>query len=697
MISLFGQLRPGFGNGLAPWLLVPLIGAAGSVGCAPEPVGHPNIILMMADDMGMGDTSAYQDFTGNPDDLQVHTPSMERLANIGVRFTDAHTPSSRCTPTRYGLLTGRYPWRNRLKHWVLFGTQGDPMIEADRPTIASMLRDEGYATAMFGKWHVGLRYRRSDGSPADAWADADLTQPLHTSPLDHGFDEARYTSRSHGTSGPHAPEEDVGNGPGHVHGRVVAAATGRGKRLETTGDDAYVLHRLGSRHSDNAMRFLSHHISSDETSFRPFFLYYPSNSNHGPYTPDESIGGVPVAGAGRTVSGAPMDNRHDYIYENDVALGRMLDWLEETDDPRNGGRRLIETTIVIFTSDNGAERDSDTATGPFRSNKGSAYEGGHRVPFIVSWPDGGVGDGDSSTPGTTNRTPISLTDMYATFAEVVGAQLPDLRSGGKGAEDSFSVLSAFRGERLAERPPLFFNDHKEEGEDPAAAAIRIDSPRVGTSVEEGQWKLFFDPSLLREGNAQPTELFNLATDPMETTNLLAKSELAPLVGHLTAQALLHRNSGGHRLAPLASRQSTTIDWTEGEPVVGDALGMVVSVDSEGEIVTGDGGLGVRGGTSDAVDNGEALLFRFAADVIVESAAIYCAEEAVGGFYRVGPGAPLAIYCINGDIDHKDQSGILSDIGILRQGESLRLDSGGHFGTEQPGEWWLRRLTVRALQ
>ena len=122
----------------------------------------PNIILLMADDMGMGDTSAFQDFTGNADNVQLHTPQMERLARMGVRFTDAHTPSSRCTATRYGLLTGRYPWRSRLKCWVLFGSQGDPLIEADRPTIATMLHEAGYATGMVGKWHVGLRYRQSN-------------------------------------------------------------------------------------------------------------------------------------------------------------------------------------------------------------------------------------------------------------------------------------------------------------------------------------------------------------------------------------------------------------------------------------------------------------------------------------------------------------------------------------------------------
>ena len=176
--------------------------------CSVEPLpDSPNIVLMMADDMGMGDTSAYQDFTGNPAGLQLHTPHMERLARMGVRFTDAHTPSSRCSPTRYGLLTGRYAWRNRLKHWVLFGAQGDPMIEQGRPTIASLLRGNGYVTAMYGKWHVGLRYQRADGLPAAGWEDADLTKPLHTSPLDHGFDYARITSRSHGTSGPSAPEQ----------------------------------------------------------------------------------------------------------------------------------------------------------------------------------------------------------------------------------------------------------------------------------------------------------------------------------------------------------------------------------------------------------------------------------------------------------------------------------------------------------
>ena len=230
----------------------------------------PNIVLFMADDMGLGDTSAYQNFTGNADDEQIHTPHMERLARMGIRFTDAHTPSSRCSPTRYSLLTGRYAWRNRLKHWVLFGAQGDPMIEADRPTLGTLMQAAGYRTGMVGKWHVGLRYRQADGRPAAGWDDADLTRPLFDTPLDHGFDFARYTSRSHGTSGATRDNRRRPNdrtqaiGPGHLHGRTAIGATGDGKRLIEDDPRAYVLSELGGRHSDHAIEFLSQHLRGGE-------------------------------------------------------------------------------------------------------------------------------------------------------------------------------------------------------------------------------------------------------------------------------------------------------------------------------------------------------------------------------------------------------------------------------------------------
>ena len=692
--------------------------------CYPAFAIQPNIILMMADDMGMGDTSAYQDFTGNHDDVQVHTPNMERLARQGIRFTDAHTPSSRCSPTRYGLLTGRYPWRNRLKHWVLFGSQGDPMIEADRPTIASLLREAGYATGMVGKWHVGLRYRRSDGKPAAGWADADLKQPLHTGPVDHGFEFARFTSRSHGTSGPdptvkkgknrNGPKQNIG--PGHIHERMAIGATGNGKSLVDSGPNAYVLKRLGSRHSDHAIDFLQTHIGGEKSKQRPFFLYYPANSNHGPYTPDTAIADHQVAGAARSISGQPMSKRYDFIYENDVALGRLLDWLSDTEDPRNPGKYLIETTLVIFTSDNGAEKDSDIATGPFRSHKGSVYEGGHRVPFIAAWPDGGIGDGDKSTNGQTNDSPIGLQDLYATFSEIAGVKLPDVRAGEKGGEDSFSVLSALKGATLKSRPPLFFNDHSQAKDDRAVVAMRLDSPQIGGKPYPGKWKLFFDAGLLRAGKANPFELYELSNDQWEANNLIDQRDLKPLIEHLTAVASLHRNSAGHRCAEIASPSHRLIDFRSSGELVSRLEGSnsidhsllidselirmkITAAGSEEAKFNCDGsGLGISANGSRAVDRNEAILVQFDSDVIIESAALIAGKEGVcGGFYRLGNAAPLAVYCIDADNDAQDQSGVLSDIGVLKAGTTLRLDSSPHFGVEQPGVWRLQSIAIRLLR
>ncbi|MCP4847185.1 MAG: arylsulfatase [Verrucomicrobiaceae bacterium] len=667
----------------------------------------PNVVLMMADDMGMGDTSAYQEFTGNADSVQLYTPQMERLARMGMLFTDAHTPSSRCSSTRYGLLTGRYPWRNRLKYWVLFGVQGDPMIEADRPTLATLFSSRGYATAMVGKWHVGLRYSRADGSPADSWNDADLTRPLAASPLDFGFHFSRITSRSHGTSGPDAGNKGVrvgknkrgdrnrpnqAIGPGHVHGRISVSANGNGKQLHKDGPNAYILSELGSRHSGSAMEFLNGHVSGKLSGKKPFFLYYAANSNHGPYTPDVQIGEKKIKGAGRMVSEEKAGIRGDFIHENDVALGRLIDYLAKTDDPRRPGSKLLGNTIVIFTSDNGAEIAAKSATGPLRSNKGSAFEGGHRVPFIVSWPEGGVGNGNPSSPGKTSAELLALQDLYATFSAILGAELPDLRRGEKGAEDSFNTLPSWRGQRLAARP-LFHNDHKEAKDDPAACAFRLDSPRVGEKTWTGKWKLFLDAALLRGGQANPYALYDLSRDPGEQENLLDQPALQPLIGELTRLALLHRNAGGHRISDFSPSRRIVFDWRkdkqpEGLQPVINTLG--------GKIGINDHGLGVTGGKSAQVDSGEAILISFEKDVLIESAAIVAGTGSCGGFYRMGKNAPLAIYCVDADIDSKDQSGILSDLGVLRAGDVLRLDSSPHHGVEAPGDWALRELVVRLL-
>lgn len=667
---------------------------------------RPNVILFMADDMGMGDSSAYQFLTKNSDAQQILTPAMQRLANMGMLFTDAHTPSSRCTPTRYGLLTGRYPWRDRMKHWVLFGVQGDPLIEKDRPTLATLFRSCGYATAMVGKWHLGLRYTRQDGRPAAGWEDADLTKDVFDGPCDHGFDYARFTSRSHGTSGPDAgttglragknkkgdrntPSQSIG--PGHIHNRRVIGATGQGKQLIKKGENAYDLHSLGSRHSDHAMEFLNQHLRNQETSFDPFFLYYPSNSNHGPYTVDRKIGDKEVKGAGRMVSGDPASVRLDYIYENDIALGRLLDFLERTRDPRRPSKKLLDNTLVIFTSDNGAEVPSKTATGPFRSNKGSCYEGGHRVPFILSWPNGEIGNGNAGNPGKVSDQLIGLQDLFATFSSILKVNLPDLREGDKGAEDSFDLTPALHGKPLPMRP-MFYNDHK-EGENGAACAMRIDNPAVDRKIVPGKWKIFFDDSLLREGRAQATQLFELSSDPMETKNRLPDENLKPLVRRLVSTALLHRNAGGHRFVSIAPKTRIRLDWRKPLPVP-SPLTFFLSTKG-GESVRDHEGLGVNGHDSSQVEPGEGLAIRFQSDVLIESVGLTAGEKGgCGGFFRVGKNSPLAIYCTDADNDAKDQQGIISDLGILKKGDRLILDPNPHFGVESAGSWKLQSMVVR---
>lgn len=676
---------------------------------APD-LRRPNVILMMADDMGMGDTSAYQDFTENPDEVQVATPNMERLAAMGVRFTDAHTTSSRCSPSRYGLLTGRYPWRNRLKHWVLFGVQGDPMIERDRPTIATQFKAAGYGTAITGKWHVGLRFTRSDGKPAAGWEDADLTQALFDSPVDHGFDFARFTSRSHATSGPDAgannPKkrnaQDQSVGPGHLHERTAIGATGNGKLLVSEGPQAYVLTELGGRHSDYAMEFLKEHAEGGSRSDEPFFLYYPSPSNHSPYTPDEEIGGKPSRGAARTKSGEPMDLRHDFIYENDLILGRFIDWLETSDDPRNPGSKLIENTIVIFTSDNGAEKDSDIATGPFRSNKSSSYEGGHRVPFLVSWPAADIGDGDSDSPIESNVTPVSHVDLFATFAEILDQPLPDLRAGEKGAEDSISMLPVLQGEETKRDRPMFVHDHKESKPDPAVTAVRLDDVSVGDADFPGQWKIFYDPSLLRGGITTPIELYELGSDQMEENNRISEPGLAPLVEHLNDLSRLHRNSGGHRLVgiPTKKRVIFGLNGEEKESPQWEQTkgGVTMSITpSSGDFHTNFRGVGLTGGEFKQVDRGETLTLTFDQDVILQHCAVVAGNGVCGGFYQIGDDAPLAIYCIDGDVDDKDQSGVLSDLGLVKKGEPVVLSSAPHYETETPGRWRLKTVSVRPVK
>ena len=197
--------------------IAPLVFVVSATALAARAVGAqdlPNIVVVYADDLGYGDLSAY-----NPD-AAYETPRLDRMAAEGIRFTDAHSPSTICSPSRAGLYSGQLICRTGRGSRAFEGPGGPSYLEPGMTTIADVVRAEGYRTAVFGKWHVGLRYRRSDGSPAAGWEDADLTKPLHTTPIDHGFDVAKFTSRSHGTSGPDAgakpasPKKGKGKGKG---------------------------------------------------------------------------------------------------------------------------------------------------------------------------------------------------------------------------------------------------------------------------------------------------------------------------------------------------------------------------------------------------------------------------------------------------------------------------------------------------
>ena len=495
-----------------------------------HPSVKPNIIVFLADDMGAGDTSAYQDWAQNSDADQLHTPAMAELARRGVRFTDAHSPHSRCTTTRYALMTGRYCWRTSVKHWVLFGNHGDPLIAQDRLTMPEMLQQAGYKTGMVGKWHLGLTYRKSDGSIAEGFEDADLRQPMADTPIDHGFDFFYGISRSHPTSGPGGLKRintsDQKTGPGWIHGRTVVGATDEGRRLK---EGAYDYWQVGNVMDREAFEFLD----SMKTMTEPFFLYFASPANHGPYTPSKEIAGHKVEGASHYKDGTPTNSlRQDFVYQNDVHLLRLLDYLKTTEDPRRTGHPLIENTMVIFTSDNGAEKNDKRFTGPVRSNKGSTYEGGHRIPFIASWPLGNVGDGNDKTPGETQTSLLALNDLYATLAEVVGKELPPVSGEGRGAEDSVSQLAALQGDvEFVRFGAIFPNDHQEASkklaDERAVVAVRTNAAPV-----EGQWKLFLDHRYAFKGQLHPTALYDLSKDPQEMKNLLGNPKVKPILDHL---------------------------------------------------------------------------------------------------------------------------------------------------------------------
>jgi arylsulfatase A-like enzyme len=470
----------------------------------------PNLIVILADDLGIGDVACY-----NPES-KIPTPHLDRLATEGMRFTDAHTPSAVCTPTRYGLLTGRYAWRTRMTSGVLDG-YSPPLIEADRVTVASFLKQQGYATACVGKWHLGLQWTRQDGSLESSdkgpkgvrpGFDIDHTRPFTGGPNAVGFDHFFGISASL-----NMPPFCFLLNDRPVHQPVLKQERLRDALFQATDEGVrspdFTNFAVMPRFAGEAMAFIEKQAAAAEK--KPFFLYAPLSSPHLPVVVNQEYRGKSQAG-----------EYGDFVVETDAFVGAVLDTLDRTG--------LADNTLVLFTSDNGGlfhfweakeadDRKHYKITGRaehirefghqgnahLRGTKADIWEGGHRVPFLVRWP--------GKTPaGSVSSELVELTDLLATVAAVVGEVLPE----GAGP-DSHSILPAL----LVEKPEKPVRDYAVHHSMQGVFAIR-----------QGPWKLisehrgsggFSQPKHLdpaKEGGP-PGQLYNLESDPAETHNVYA--------------------------------------------------------------------------------------------------------------------------------------------------------------------------------
>ena len=421
----------------------------------------PNIMLMMADDMGIGDTSAYLGVRmgpkADPIALTQRTPQIRAFAQQAVVFNNAYAPASMCSSTRYSLLTGRFAHRCYLKQqgWLPHGPN-TPMIQRALHTLPEMLQARGYRTAAIGKYHVGMAFDDGTGNPATDYyyEDVDFTRPVLDGPTHHGFDEFFGVPGNTEDSLDTEPRIYIQNDQWTFTDRDQMRRIGfkhRQRRIFAAPD--WNLAQLGPVYLREAQAFLNRQAKAK----KPFFLYYVPNANHyqrnekdGDYAVPKTIADEPVKGASRLNDGTQAGDRGDMILENDIAFGKLLETLRNTEDPRWPGHRLIENTLIIFTSDNGPNVGDNLGrnreSGGLRGKKAKLWEGGIRVPFLVYWK--GEIEG-----GTLNESVVSLTDLYATLAAVTGHQLAPHE-----AQDSHNCLDHWQSEipKPDLRPRVFF-------------------------------------------------------------------------------------------------------------------------------------------------------------------------------------------------------------------------------------------------
>ena len=469
---------------------------------ASEP-SKPNIVYILADDLGYGDSGCY-----NPAS-KIPTPNMDRLAREGVRFTDTHSPSTVCTPTRYALLTGRYAWRTRLQRNVI-GPFAQPLIAEKLLTVPTLLREHGYATACVGKWHLGW------GWPAPGVdGKRDFTRPIPDGPTARGFD------LYFGTDVPNYPPYCFLENDRAVGVPSEAAPVGK-ESFNIAGPmvPGWKLVDVLPGLEKRAAEYIEKAAKGD----KPFFLYLPLTSPHYPVVPSAAFKGKSKVG-----------HYGDFVVQTDAVVGAVLDALK-----RSGA---AENTLVIFTSDNGPEVSGEVNPGAYdrlqefghasmgtlRGAKRDAWEGGHRVPFVARWPG-------KIQPGTTCAETVCHGDLMATLAALLEVKLP-----ADAGVDSVNILPALLGEKR---------------QAPLREATVHHSAQGKFAIRKGDWVLILAPTGDDNGkkgeppwfqkdrgyapHTEVGELYNLPTDPTQKKNLYATEpakvkELAALMERYAAE------------------------------------------------------------------------------------------------------------------------------------------------------------------
>lgn len=528
---------------------------------AGERPSKPNIIIMMADDMGLGDTSAYLGVRLSPGappiERTLRTPRLEEFARSGIVFTDGYAPASMCSATRYSLLTGRFAHRSYLKYqgWLPHGPNA-PMIQRALTTLPEMLQTNGYRTAGIGKYHVGMSFDDGEGQPADDFYfhDVDFTKPILDGPTHHGFDE--YFGVPGNTEDPldTEPRVLIRNDRFILTDRSQMKLIGMKKREgRILAAPDWDLRQLGPLYLREAAAFIDQQSKKAE---EPFFLYYVPNANHfqrnpdGDYAVPDKIAGTSIKGQSRYSDNASAGDREDMVLENDVVFGKLLEKLNATDDARWSGHKLIENTLVIFTSDNGPNVGDNLGrnqeSGGLRGKKAKLWEGGIRVPFMVSWP--AVLEG-----GKLNRSIVTLTDLYATLARVVGHTLAP-----EEAQDSHDVFEYWRGvpEAPDTRPRVFF--------------CHLGPPYLNDAlaIRQGSHKLIVDGGLAMpwaswspqgsRGDSIPTVLYDLRSNLYEDGDT-SNEPPDEVTAQLAATLLTIHNRGHARELNVAAGAELIVD------------------------------------------------------------------------------------------------------------------------------------------